>query len=93
MSASSVATLPPTQDPMVSHGHSYGGLSCSNCGVNLLQTHQDIAQDAQRRITELEDQVKVLTSKATAAGELTFQHSRRRLHRELPPFLGVYGNA
>ena len=71
MSASSVAAFPPMQDPTASHGHSYGGLCCSNCGVNLLHTHQDIAQDAQRRIAELEDQVKVLTSKATAAGELT----------------------
>jgi hypothetical protein len=42
--------------------------TCPNCGVKVSQPHQDIPVDAQRRIEELEAQVKILTTKATAAG-------------------------
>ncbi|KAH0548297.1 hypothetical protein GP486_008004 [Trichoglossum hirsutum] len=41
--------------------------TCPNCGVKLSHSHQDIPEDAQRRIEELEAQVKILTTKATAA--------------------------
>ena len=43
--------------------------TCHSCGADL--SHSHIAQDAQRRISELEAQVKILTTKATAAGEWT----------------------
>lgn len=45
--------------------------SCHNCGADL--SHSHIADDAQRRISELEAQVKILTSKATAAGRSTMR--------------------
>ncbi|KAH0538414.1 hypothetical protein FGG08_005014 [Glutinoglossum americanum] len=44
------------------------GPQCPNCGIKLPHSHhQDIPEDAQRRIEELEAQVKILTTKATAA--------------------------
>lgn len=42
--------------------------SCQKCGADLTHTH--IAEDAQRRISELEAQVKILTGKATSAGKI-----------------------
>ena len=42
--------------------------TCHQCGADLSHSHPPVAQDAQRRIAELETQVKILTSKATAAG-------------------------
>ncbi|KAI9856443.1 MAG: hypothetical protein M1813_009099 [Trichoglossum hirsutum] len=41
--------------------------TCPNCGVKLSHSHRDIPEDAQHRIEELEAQVKILTTKATAA--------------------------
>ena len=46
--------------------------TCQQCGADLSHTHPGITEDAQRRITELETQVKILTNKATAAGEFKF---------------------
>lgn len=42
--------------------------TCDKCGADLTHTHPGIAEDARRRISELETQVKILTGKATAAG-------------------------
>ncbi|KAI9765742.1 MAG: hypothetical protein M1840_007176 [Geoglossum simile] len=61
MSPTSVATLPSL--PTVTASAS----TCPNCGHKVSQPHQDIPVDAQRRIEELEAQVKILTTKATAA--------------------------
>lgn len=44
---------------------------CDKCGADLSHTHHGVAEDAQRRIVELEAQVKILTGKATAAGNLS----------------------
>ncbi|KAF6222083.1 hypothetical protein HO133_001169 [Letharia lupina] len=41
--------------------------TCHKCGADLSHSHPPIAEDAQRRIAELETQVKLLTGKATAA--------------------------
>jgi hypothetical protein len=41
--------------------------ACPNCGVGL-PDHTDLATDAQKRIEDLEAQVRLLTAKATAAG-------------------------
>ena len=46
--------------------------TCQKCGAHLSQPHTAVAEDAQRRISELEAQVKILTGKATAAGTLPF---------------------
>lgn len=43
--------------------------TCSHCGAELSHAHSDLAAEAQRRISELEAQVKILTDKATAAGK------------------------
>lgn len=43
---------------------------CDKCGADLSHPHLGVAEDAQRRIVELEAQVKILTGKATAAGNL-----------------------
>ena len=43
--------------------------TCQQCGADLSHSHPGVTEDAQRRITELEAQVKILTDKATAAGE------------------------
>ena len=42
--------------------------TCHKCGADLSHSHPGISEDAQRRISELETQVKILTGKATAAG-------------------------
>ena len=42
--------------------------TCPKCGTELSHSHLDDAENAQRRISELETQVKILTGKATAAG-------------------------
>jgi len=42
---------------------------CQQCGADLSHSHCGITEDAQRRIVELETQVKILTNKATAAGK------------------------
>ena len=52
--------------------------TCQKCGADLSQSHIAVAEDAQRRIFELEAQVKILTGKATAAGTLHFPFSLRR---------------
>ena len=41
--------------------------ACPNCGTGL-PDHTDLAIDAQKRIEDLEAQVRLLTAKATAAG-------------------------
>jgi hypothetical protein len=41
--------------------------ACPNCGIGL-PDHTDLASDAQKRIEDLEAQVRLLTAKATAAG-------------------------
>lgn len=45
---------------------------CDKCGADLSHAHPGVAADAQRRIEELEAQVKILTGKATAAGNFMF---------------------
>lgn len=55
--------------------------TCQNCGADLSQSHTAVAEDAQRRISELEAQVKILTGKATAAGTLHFPLPLRRTQR------------
>ncbi|KAI9871204.1 MAG: hypothetical protein M1830_003201, partial [Pleopsidium flavum] len=47
--------------------HSSPILACPKCGTELSHSDIEIAEKAQRRIAELETQVKILTSKATAA--------------------------
>ncbi|KAI9845517.1 MAG: hypothetical protein M1837_004856 [Sclerophora amabilis] len=42
-------------------------MACPNCGIGLSHSYHEDAQDAQRRIAELESQVRILTGKATAA--------------------------
>ncbi|KAI9686177.1 MAG: exosome 3'-_5 exonuclease subunit ski4 (Csl4) [Bathelium mastoideum] len=42
-------------------------VACPHCGIAFPHTHDDLASTAQKRIEELESQVKVLTSKATEA--------------------------
>ena len=44
--------------------------ACPNCGVGL-PDHTDLASDAQKRIEDLEAQVRLLNAKATAAGTFT----------------------
>lgn len=46
--------------------------TCPDCGADLSHIHPAIAEDAQRRISELETQVRMLTGKATAAGTFVF---------------------
>ena len=41
---------------------------CPQCGLALPHLHENVGLSAQKRIEELEDQVKVLSSKATEAG-------------------------
>lgn len=41
--------------------------TCPNCGTDLSQSHPVDTENAQRRVSELETQVKILTGKATAA--------------------------
>ncbi|KAI9831316.1 MAG: hypothetical protein M1819_005090 [Sarea resinae] len=41
--------------------------SCPNCGAGLFHPHHEVAEHAQRRIEELEAQVRILTGKASAA--------------------------
>lgn len=43
---------------------------CDKCGTELSHAHPGVAEDAQKRIVELEAQVKFLTGKATAAGKI-----------------------
>ena len=47
--------------------------TCQQCGADLSHSHSGLAEDAQRRIAELEAQVKILTNKATAAGKSKFK--------------------
>ncbi|MCJ1344078.1 hypothetical protein MMC31_002280 [Peltigera leucophlebia] len=55
-----VLVNPPTTAPPFTH-------RCDKCGADLSHAHPGVAEDAQRRISELETQVKILTGKATAA--------------------------
>ncbi|KAI9698639.1 MAG: hypothetical protein M1836_003748 [Candelina mexicana] len=41
--------------------------TCPHCGASIEHARTDVNEDAQRRIAELESQVKILTGKATAA--------------------------
>lgn len=52
--------------------------SCANCGASYPEASEKLAQDAQRRMEELEAQVRLLTEKATAAGTCCFI----RTHKE-----------
>ncbi|MCJ1298065.1 hypothetical protein MMC08_000854 [Hypocenomyce scalaris] len=65
MSTTSTTTL---EQPSTAPIRSSFAPTCHNCGANLSPSQHSIAQDAQRRISELEAQVKILTGKATAAG-------------------------
>lgn len=53
---------------------------CLNCGVEVeLDVFREAAEEAQRRIAELEAQVKILSDKASAAGMLSYgsmKHAR-----------------
>ena len=42
--------------------------TCHKCGADLSHVHLDGGQDAHQRIQELENQVKILTLRATEAG-------------------------
>lgn len=53
--------------------------TCHQCGADLSHSHPPVPEDAQRRIAELETQVRILTGKATAAG--TFFSCPYQLHR------------
>lgn len=47
--------------------------ACPSCGADITNLLQQLAQSSQSRISELEAQVRILTDKATAAGELPFR--------------------
>ncbi len=55
--------------------------TCQQCGADVSHSHLSITEDAQRRIAELETQVKILTDKATAAGESKFPSKKRSANR------------
>ena len=71
-----VAVTPPTP---ISATLDLQGQPCPHCGAGATQERiggQDVnseafAEEAQRRISELETEVKILTGKATAAGRFT----------------------
>lgn len=52
-----------------------GPICCLNCGaaVELDEFTRKAAEEAQRRISELEAQVKILSDKASAAGAFTLR--------------------
>ncbi|KAI9716328.1 MAG: hypothetical protein M1812_005393 [Candelaria pacifica] len=62
MSAPSPITVSP--QPAAANSSS---TTCPSCGASIEHAHTDVNEDAQRRIAELESQVKILTGKATAA--------------------------
>jgi len=45
--------------------------TCHKCGADLSHVHLDEVPDAQQRIQELENQIKILTLRATEAGTYT----------------------
>ncbi|MDI1489503.1 MAG: hypothetical protein OHK93_008782 [Ramalina farinacea] len=62
---SSVTVLQPASTPSFPHKQS---IPCHQCGADISYAAATaVAEDAQRRITELEQQVRILTGKATAA--------------------------
>ena len=69
---SSVTTLLQSHSTAASFPATAFTHTCQKCGAHLSQPHTAVAEDAQRRISELEAQVKILTGKATAAGTLPF---------------------
>ncbi|KAI9820986.1 MAG: hypothetical protein M1832_003458 [Thelocarpon impressellum] len=60
------ATLRPAPSAALSFTTPSSASTCPNCGTGIAGEHAD-GPDAQRRIAELEGQVKILTGKATAA--------------------------
>lgn len=45
-------------------------VACQNCGVEVLREHEDtVPLEAQQQIEDLQAQVRLLTQKATAAGQ------------------------
>lgn len=42
--------------------------TCQQCGADLSHAHLEVGQDAQQKIQELENQIKILTLRATEAG-------------------------
>ncbi|MCJ1467737.1 hypothetical protein MMC07_006362 [Pseudocyphellaria aurata] len=63
-SLSATLVEPPSTAPPFQSTFSH---VCDKCGANLSHPRLGIVDDAQRRIEELETQVKILTGKATAA--------------------------
>ncbi|MCJ1453897.1 hypothetical protein MMC28_004246 [Mycoblastus sanguinarius] len=61
--------------------------TCHKCGADLSHSHPGISEDAQRRISELETQVKILTGKATAAVDklADYEDELRRLKSSAQP--------
>lgn len=57
--------------------------TCHECGADLSHSHPPVPEDAQRRIAELETQVKILTGKATAAGTFFSFLPSTKLHKRL----------
>jgi GDP/GTP exchange factor Sec2p len=68
--ASAAAVLPPA----VLDGPS-SGVVCPNCGTLCAATPAQLSGDGQRRIAELESQVRILTDKASAAGTYNIDSS------------------
>lgn len=48
--------------------------SCPNCGTDLPSSGDQIGLDAQKQIEDLQAQVRMLTQKATAAGECPWEN-------------------
>ena len=64
--------------------HTTGVATCQKCGADVSHVQQGIAEEAQRRIEELEQQVRILTDKATAAGTPSNPHSHSIVPKPSP---------
>ena len=73
MAAAAVSDDPPA--PLLGAKRTQQG-SCPSCGADLDRQEADQAQE---RIRELEDQVNLLTAKATTAGTWAQRHRPGRL--------------
>jgi hypothetical protein len=65
-----IAHAPMSTTMTLTMSQAPGVHACPNCGIGL-PDHTDLASDAQKRIEDLEAQVRLLTAKATAAGLLS----------------------
>jgi hypothetical protein len=65
-----IAHAPMSTTMTLTMAEAPGMHACPNCGIGL-PDHTDLASDAQKRIEDLEAQVRLLTAKATAAGTFT----------------------